>query len=155
MNSCQENIVVNDIQLTPQSRVLLEKLTVPQPAKKFQAFYGTRRLITASTSARHLSLSWARSIQSKTPKPHPRRSTLIISYVFQVVSFPRVSHKCHMPRPNEIYKLFELFIKMVLIWAKYKKTRILVLCCDQLCNTRHYQRRVGIHVLQISREKNN
>jgi hypothetical protein len=41
--------------LTPWSRVLLEKLTGLQPVKKFPAFYGTRRFITAFTSARHLS----------------------------------------------------------------------------------------------------
>ena len=43
--------------LTPWSRVLLEKLTVLQLLKKIPAFYGTRRFITAFTSARHLSLS--------------------------------------------------------------------------------------------------
>jgi len=43
--------------LTPWSRVLLEKLTGLQLVKKFHAFYGTRRFITALTSARHLSLS--------------------------------------------------------------------------------------------------
>jgi hypothetical protein len=41
--------------LTPWSRVL-EKLTGFQLVKKFPAFYGTRRFITAFTSARHLSL---------------------------------------------------------------------------------------------------
>ena len=50
--------------LTPWSSVLLEKLTGFQLVKKFLAFYGTRRFITALTSARHLSLSWASSIQS-------------------------------------------------------------------------------------------
>ena len=50
--------------LTPCSRVLLEKLTGFQLVKKFPAFYGTRRLITPFASARHLSLSWASSIQS-------------------------------------------------------------------------------------------
>ena len=43
--------------LTPWSRVLLEKLTGLQLVKKFPAYYGTRRFITAFTSARHLSLS--------------------------------------------------------------------------------------------------
>ena len=43
--------------LTPWCRVLLEKLTGLQPVKKFPTFYGTRRFITALTSARHLSLS--------------------------------------------------------------------------------------------------
>jgi len=50
--------------LTPWSRVLLQKLTGFQLVKKFPAFYGTRRFITAVTSAHHLSLSWASSIQS-------------------------------------------------------------------------------------------
>ena len=43
--------------LTPYSTVLLEKLTGFQLVKKFHIFYGTRRFITALTSARHLSLS--------------------------------------------------------------------------------------------------
>jgi hypothetical protein len=43
--------------LTPWSKVLLEKLTGTQVDKKFTAFYGIRRFITAFASARHLSLS--------------------------------------------------------------------------------------------------
>jgi hypothetical protein len=43
--------------LTQWSRVLLEKLTGLQLVKKFPAFYGTGRFVTAFTSARHLSLS--------------------------------------------------------------------------------------------------
>jgi len=43
--------------LTPWGRILLEKLTGFQLVKKFPAFYGTRRFITALTIARHLSLS--------------------------------------------------------------------------------------------------
>jgi hypothetical protein len=43
--------------LAPWSRVLLEKLTGLQLVKKFPAFYGTRRFITALPSARHLSRS--------------------------------------------------------------------------------------------------
>jgi hypothetical protein len=38
--------------------------TSPQLVRKFPAFYGTRRFITALTSALHLSVSWARSSQS-------------------------------------------------------------------------------------------
>ena len=74
--------------------------------KKFPAFYGTRWLIlnfspwseycffgfgvftrcttrmfiTAFTTARHLSLSWARSIQSISPNPTSQRSVLILSF---------------------------------------------------------------------------
>ena len=47
--------------------VFLEKPTGFQLVKKFPTFYGTRRFITAFTSTRHLSLSWASSIQSIHP----------------------------------------------------------------------------------------
>ena len=50
-----------------------------QLVKKFPAFYGTRRFITAFTSARHLSLSWANSIHSIPPHPTSWRSILILS----------------------------------------------------------------------------
>jgi hypothetical protein len=65
--------------LTPCSTVLLEKLTGPQLVKKFPTFYGTRRFITALATARHLSLSWAISIQSTPPHPTSWRSILILS----------------------------------------------------------------------------
>ena len=48
--------------LTPQSRVLLEKLTSFQLVKEFPAFYGTGRFITAFTSV-------LRSYQSMSPGP--------------------------------------------------------------------------------------
>ena len=53
--------------LTPWSRGLLEKLRSFQLVKKFPAFYGTWRFITPITSACHLSLSQASSIQSMPP----------------------------------------------------------------------------------------
>ena len=60
-------------------RVLLEKLTGLQLVKKFPAFHGTRRFITAHTSVRHLSLSWTSPIQSIYPHPTSWRSVLILS----------------------------------------------------------------------------
>ena len=65
--------------LTPWSRVLLEKLAGLQLVKKFPAFYGTRRFITAFTSFRHPSPSWASPIQSTYPQPTSCRSILILS----------------------------------------------------------------------------
>ena len=65
--------------LTPWCRVLLEKLTGLQLVKKFPAFHGTRRFFTVLTSVRHLSLSWARPIQSTYPHPTSWRSILILS----------------------------------------------------------------------------
>ena len=65
--------------LTAWRRVLLEKLTGLQLVKKFPAFHGTRRFITALTSVHHLSLFWASPIQSIYPHPTSWRSILILS----------------------------------------------------------------------------
>ena len=65
--------------LTPWCRVLLEKLTGLQLVKKFPAFHGTRRFITALTSFRHMYLSWASPIQSIYQYPTSWRSVLILS----------------------------------------------------------------------------
>ena len=85
--------------LTPWCRVLPEQLTGLQLVKKFPAFHGTRRFITALTSIRHLSLSWASPIQSIYPYPTSWRSILILSTHLQLGlpsgSFPPVSP----PRP--------------------------------------------------------
>jgi len=65
--------------LTPRCRVLLEKLTGLQLVKKFLAFHGTPMFITALTSVRQLSVSWASPIQSIYPHPSSWRSILILS----------------------------------------------------------------------------
>jgi len=65
--------------LTSWCRFLLEKLTGLQLVKKFPTFHGTRRFITALTSVRHPSLSWASPIQSIYPHPTYWRSSLILS----------------------------------------------------------------------------
>jgi len=65
--------------LTPCNRALLEKLTGLQLVKKFPAFYGTRRFITALANVRHLSLSWASPIQAIYPHPTFWRSIIILS----------------------------------------------------------------------------
>jgi len=69
----------NTYLFTPWCRVLLEKLTSLQLVKKFPAFHGTRRFITALTSVRHLSLSWASPIQSIYSHTTFWRSILILS----------------------------------------------------------------------------
>ena len=64
--------------LTARCRVLLEKLTGLHLVKKFPAFHGTRRFITALTSVRHLPLSWASPIQSIYPHPTSWKSVQIL-----------------------------------------------------------------------------
>jgi len=77
--------------LTPWYRVLLEKLTGLQLVKKFSTFHGTQRFITALTSARHLSLSWASPIQSIYPHPASRRSILILSTHLLLANLPCIT----------------------------------------------------------------
>ena len=72
-------VFVRTYLLTPWCRVLLEQLTGLQLVKKFPTFHGTRRFITALTSVRHLSLSWASPVQSTYPHPKSWRSILILS----------------------------------------------------------------------------
>jgi len=113
--SCWPGMYCCTYLLTPWSRVLLEKLIGLQLVKKFPAFYGTRRFITALTSARHLSLSWASSIQSTHPHPTSRRSILILSSHLSLglpsgllpSGFPTkgvhtspLPHTRYMPRPS-------------------------------------------------------
>ena len=101
--------------LTPWCRVLLDKLTGLRLVK-FPAFHGTRRFITALTSVRHLSLSWASPIQSIYPHPtswkiHPNiihpsmpRSpqwSLFLWFPHQdPIHPPLLTHTCHMPSPS-------------------------------------------------------
>jgi hypothetical protein len=101
---------------TPWSRVLLQKLTGTQTVKKFPAFYGTRRFITAFTNARQLSLSWARSIQSIPPTSHflqirfntilpstsvPSKWSLSLRFLHQnPVHASPLHHPSYMPRPS-------------------------------------------------------
>jgi sucrose-6-phosphate hydrolase SacC (GH32 family) len=65
--------------LSPWSRVPSWEANCLQLVKKFPAFYGTRRFLTALTSARHLSLSWASPMQSSHPHPTSWRSILTLS----------------------------------------------------------------------------
>jgi len=59
--------------------VLLEKITGLQLLKKYTAFCGPRRFITAFTCACHLPLSWASSIQSTPQHLTSSVSILILS----------------------------------------------------------------------------
>jgi len=91
--------------LTPWCRVLLEKLTGLQLVKNFPAFHGTQRFITALTSVRHLSLSWASPIQSIYPHPTSWRYVLILSTHLRLglpsgLFPPLLTHTRHMPSPS-------------------------------------------------------
>ena len=65
--------------LAPWSRVLLEKLTGYAASQEIPWIFGTQKFITVFTSACHLSLSWANSIQFPQPPPTSWRFILILS----------------------------------------------------------------------------
>jgi hypothetical protein len=68
----KETIGILTYLLTPWSRALLEKLAILQLVKKFPAFYGTRKFLTALTSARQLSQKtflWHETSSRGTPPP--------------------------------------------------------------------------------------
>ena len=108
--------------LTPLSKVLLEKLVGLQLVKKFPAFHGTRRFITAFTSFRHPSLSWPSPIQSPYPQPTSWRSILILSTHLRLgfpqrslshrfpnqdpIRHPLLPHTTHMPRPSHSSRFY-------------------------------------------------
>ena len=75
----QEPRIIFAYSLTPWLRVLPEQPTGLQLVKKFPAFHGTRRFITALTTVRHLCLSWASPIHSTYLHPTFWRSILILS----------------------------------------------------------------------------
>ena len=88
------------IRPTPWRRVLLEKMIGPQEVKQFPAFYRIQRFITTLTTARHLSLSWARCIQSMAPCYFLKLNFNII-----IPSTPRSSmwsHFLRFPHQNPI-----------------------------------------------------
>ena len=113
---------LHDDLLTPWCRVLLEKLIGLQLVKKFPAFHGTRRFITVLTSVRHLSLSWARPIQSIYPHPTSWRSILILSTHLRLglpsglfpsgfptktlYTPPLLTHMRHMPSPSHSSRFY-------------------------------------------------
>jgi hypothetical protein len=66
--------------LTPWSRVFLRSQPVNFAAsQEILRIYGTQKFLTVPTSARHLPLFWANSIQSPRPSPTSWRSILILS----------------------------------------------------------------------------
>ena len=117
--------------LTPWCRVLSEELIGLQLVKKFPVFHGTRSFITALTSVRHLSLSWASPIQSTYTHPTSWRSILILFThlrlglprgLFPSVSHQdpihpsRLTHKRHMPA----HLILVDFIARTILGEEYK-----------------------------------
>ena len=74
------------------ARVLPYKLTVSQLVKKFPAFFGTRKFITAFKSAGPLSLSLTRTIQSRTPHSNFWRFILILSFLLHLCLPSNIFH---------------------------------------------------------------
>jgi len=104
----------------PWSRILLQQLTVPECVTKFPSFYGTRSLLTAITTAHHLSVSWVRSTQSKP------QSCLLNTHLNTSLSSKPVSSKLPLVRFHHqkkyitllsLYMLHDPPISLSFIWS--------------------------------------
>ena len=131
---CSEQNAILTYFLTPLRTVLLEKLSGFKLVKKFPAFYGTQKFIDTYTSARHLSLSWARSIQSMPPShflrihlnitlpstPGSSKWSLSLRFAHQnpVYAFP-LPHTRYMPHPF----IFLDFITQTILGEEYRSFR--------------------------------
>ena len=110
-----------DYLLTPWC-IVLEQLTGLQLVKKFPVFHGTRRFITALTSVRHVSLSWASPIQFIYPHPTSWRYVQILSTHLRLglpsglfpIGFhtktlytpPLLTHMRHIPSPSHASRFY-------------------------------------------------
>ena len=108
--------------LTPWCRVLLEQLTGLQLVKRFPAFYGTQRFVTALTNVRHPSLSRANPVQSIYPHTTSSRSILILSAHLRLglpsgllpsgfptktlYTHPLLTHTRQMPSPSHSSRFY-------------------------------------------------
>ena len=104
------------------SIIHLEKLTGSAASQEISRFFGTRRFITVLTSARHLSLSRANSIQSTQPPSHflmihlniilpsasgPPQWSLSLRFPHQKPVHPSpLLHTRHMPRPSHSSRFY-------------------------------------------------
>ena len=122
--------------LTPWCRVLLEQLTGLQLRKKFPAFHGTRRFITALTSVSHMSLSWASPIQSIYPHHTSWVYILILSTHLRLghpsglfphqdpIHPPLLTHTRHM----RLVGLHYIIVSFLLMFRDRCSTVVKVLC---------------------------
>jgi hypothetical protein len=76
LNSVASNILSHSVEQSPSWKV--DRFSVSQKNSQ-HFFFGTQGFVTAFTSARHVSLSWASSIRSIPPHPTSWRSILILS----------------------------------------------------------------------------
>ena len=129
--------------LTPWCRVLLVQPTGLQLVKKFPAFHGTRRFITALTSLRQFSISWANPIQSIYPHLTSWRSILILPTHLSLVlpigllpsGFPSKTLHTPLTSPTRAICLAHLilldFITRTILGEQYKSFSF------SLCNLLH------------------
>ena len=145
--------------LTPWCRVLPEQLTGLQLVNKLPAFHGTRTFITALTSVRHLSLSWASPIQSIYPHPTSWRSILILSTHLRLgipsglfpYGFPTKTLYNPLSSPIRAtcpaYPILLVFITRTILGEEYKSFRF------SLCSLLHSPVNSSLLVFKIRVQK--
>jgi len=116
---------------TPQSRVLPEKLTVPQLVKKFPQLNGTRRFITAFTTAPYPTCSCLEPDQTRLPPSH----FLKINFIIILASTHRSSKRSfpsgfptkilcgHLPCPILASHRLDLIARIMVVNTDHKTPR--------------------------------
>jgi hypothetical protein len=133
------------IKLTPWSRVLLEKLAGRQLVKKFPAFYGTRRFITALTRARLLYRNKEINMDSShkldrtlfsfwCTSGYMVLSTLHTKFYILICDFYAINHMLTYPCFSHV-KTQSFSINGVKCFLKVHKRQIYSIpCCSQIFN---------------------
>jgi hypothetical protein len=115
---------------------LLERSPDVRTLDSFSASYGTRRFNTEFARALHLSLSWARPMQSTSPHPISTKSILILSIyvlVFLVALSLWLSHQ--QPILGDINILYQCVtcirntLSVIFKWNLLNYTHVFVLHC--------------------------
>ena len=102
---------------------LSRELLVPELLNKFSGFCGTRKFSTVCTTARHLSLSWARWIQSMPFHPVSLKSVVMCHLR---LGRPR----CHFPSrfsTTNLYALLYILSLIIIVWLYFLKNKLLKL----------------------------
>jgi len=118
-------------------------------SQEIPRIYGTRKSLIVPTSARHLSLSWANSIQSPRPPPTSWRSILILSSHLRL-GLPNglfSSGSCYTSRPYNSIHITRKYGLLTQAWARLEPE------LKRNCTPYLHSFRYSVHCCTYSQER--